>query len=172
MHLAVRDVSGGRRQHLPSPQDLVRPTPGRPTILAVDGAMMRRLPGATGLVRFQHWAVPAHTARWSTIPVFYLTSAKTFSAAEHLAMVLKSTGRGILVGETTGGGNHFGGTEPVGDGLELYVPVGRTTDPTTGRDWEGTGVEPDVRTRAADALAVAVRMIDGVTVAGRGTTPK
>jgi hypothetical protein len=127
----------------------------------VDGAVMKRLPDRAGLVRFQHWAVPAHTARWSTIPVFYLTSHATFSAAEHLAMVLKSTGRGTLIGETTGGGNHFGGTEPVGDGLELYVAVGRTTDPTTGEDWERVGIVPDVQTRAENALDVAIHRING-----------
>lgn len=126
----------------------------------VDGAVMKRLEGPPGLVRFQHWAVPAAAARWSTIPVFYLTSRATFSAAEHLAMVLKSTGRATLIGETTGGGNHFGGTEPVGGGLELYVPTGRTTDPATGRDWERVGIAPHISSRAEDAFDVAIQEID------------
>lgn len=124
----------------------------------IDGRTMRRTNGPEGLVRFQHWAMPAADRAWAGVPVYYLTSKATFSAAEHMAMILK--GRATLIGETTGGGNHFGGTEPIGDGLEMFVPVGRTSDPKTGQDWEGKGVAPDVAVPAAAALDEALRRID------------
>jgi len=124
----------------------------------IDGKVLRKTPGPVGMTRFQHRAVPAESA-WSRVRVYYLTPRDTFSAAEHLAMVLRSTGRATLIGETTGGGNHFGGTEPVGPGLEMFVPVRRTSDPATGRDWEGAGVAPHVPTSAAEALDEALRRI-------------
>ena len=131
----------------------------------IDGIVLRRTESPQGLIRFEHWAAPASDgAAWFATPVYYLTSHQTFSAAEHMAMILKSTGRATLIGEATGGGNHFGGTEPVGEGLELFVPIGRTTDPATGRDWEGVGVAPDVAVPADQALDEALRRIH----AGRG----
>lgn len=126
----------------------------------VDGQVLRKTPGPKGLVRFQHWAVPTGDGGGMFgIPVYYLTSRTTYSAAEHMAMVLKSTGRATLIGETTGGGNHFGGIEPVADGIEVFVPVGHTTDPATGKDWEGVGVAPDVAVPASDALDEALLRI-------------
>lgn len=128
------------------------------TPFPVDGAVLKKVAGPPHMTRFEHHVVPAPDAgRWPQVPVYYLTSRHTFSAAEHLAMVLKSTGRATLIGETTGGGNHFGGTEPVGGGLELYVPIGRTTDPATGRDWEAVGIVPDVPIPADEALDEALR---------------
>lgn len=125
----------------------------------VDGKILRRTAGPDGIVRFEHWSVPAADRSWFDVPVYYLTSRETFSAAEHMAMILKSTGRATLIGEATGGGNHFGGTQPVGGGLELFVPIGHTTDPATGRDWERVGVAPDVSVSADGALDEALRRI-------------
>lgn len=137
----------------------------------VDGKTMIKIDGPAGLVRFQHWAVPAADHReWFKVPIYYLTSRRTFSAAEHFAMVLKSTGRATLIGEATGGGNHFGGTEPVGGGLEIFVPIGRTTDPKTGRDWEGVGILPNVGMPADRALDEALRRIHAGTDARRAAS--
>ncbi|MFX8785959.1 S41 family peptidase, partial [Acinetobacter baumannii] len=92
------------------------------------------------IVRRQHTVIPHPTEhRLKTAKVFYLTSTKTASAAEHLALAFTRTHRATLVGEHTAGANHFGGDEPVGAGLELWLPVGRTLDPDTGKDWEGAG---------------------------------
>lgn len=130
------------------------------TPFPVDGKVMRRAAAPAGLVRFQHWSVPATDApALFRTPVYYLTSHHTFSAAEHMAFMLKRTGRATLIGETTGGGNHFGGTEEVGSGLEMFVPIGRTSDPVTGRDWEKVGVEPDVAVPQARALDEALARI-------------
>lgn len=129
-----------------------------------EGPELRRAPGPEGLIRFEHWSVPAAgNGALARMPVYYLTSKRTFSAAEHMAMVLKSQARATLIGEPTGGGNHFGGTEEVGGGLDMFVPIGRTSDPKTGEDWEGRGVTPDIVVPADTALEVALRSIGAPT---------
>jgi len=119
---------------------------------------MRLVSAPPGLVRHEQVVTPHPTEhRLFSAQVFYLTSSRTFSAAEHLAFAFKRTGRAVLIGERTGGGNHFGGWESLGDGLAAFIPVGRTLDPVTGADWEGVGVAPDVAVPATRALDEAVR---------------
>jgi len=135
---------------------LDRGEPGGP--LQGTGSPMRRVAAPPGLIRHEQVVTPHPTEhRLFTAQVFYLTSSRTFSAAEHLAFALKRTGRAVLIGERTGGGNHFGGWESLGDGLAAFIPIGRTLDPVTGADWEGAGVAPDVAVPAAQALDEAVR---------------
>jgi hypothetical protein len=92
-------------------------------------------------------------------PVYVLTSADTFSAAEEFTYNLKNMKRATVVGETTGGGAH-----PVemhfidlGDGVAAMVsmPYGRAVNPITGTNWEGTGVTPDIESPAGQALETA-----------------
>jgi C-terminal processing protease CtpA/Prc len=48
---------------------------------------------------------------------------------------------------------------PAGDHSSIGVPFGRPINPvTTHGDWEGKGVEPDVKVGAADALATAEKL--------------
>jgi len=91
----------------------------------------------------------------STKPVFVLTSHSTFSGAEELAYNLQSLKRATIVGETTGGGAHPGGEERVGEHFVLWIPRGRAINPVTKRNWEGTGVAPDVAVPADAALEKA-----------------
>lgn len=97
-------------------------------------------------------------------PVFVLTSKHTFSAAEYLSNVLRNLRRATLIGETTGGGAHLVETKRVDDHFLVRVPTGR---PITKTDWEGTGVEPDVKIAAADALDEALKRARDQT-----TTPR
>ena len=118
-----------------------------------------RIDGPPGILRREHVVTPNPIEhRLFGAKVFYLTSAKTASAAEHLALAFKRTHRATLVGEQTAGANHFGGEEPLGAGLAAFIPVGRTFDPDTGEDWEGRGVSPDVAVPADQALDVAVKL--------------
>jgi C-terminal processing protease CtpA/Prc len=89
--------------------------------------------------------------------VFLLTSNRTASAAEHLSLSLKRTGRATLIGETTRGAGHYGGMVPVGGGYAAFIPVGRTWDPDTGQGWETVGVTPHVQVPADQALDEALR---------------
>jgi len=68
---------------------------------------------------------------------------------------LKSLGRATLIGETTGGGAHTMAPHRIDDHFFIRVPFGSFVNPITRTDWEGTGVEPDLKVPATDALDVA-----------------
>lgn len=113
----------------------------------------------TGVVRRDHVVEPdPDEHRLRDVKIYFLTSARTASAAEHLALALKRTRRALLIGETTRGAGHYGGFVPVGAGFSAFIPVGRTYDPDTGQGWEGVGVEPDVRVPADQALDRALEL--------------
>ena len=88
-------------------------------------------------------------------PVYVLTSARTFSAAEEFTYNLQTRQRATIVGETTGGGAHPGGAVSLPYGLRVFVPSGRAINPITKTNWEGVGVKPDVTVPATDALETA-----------------
>jgi hypothetical protein len=96
--------------------------------------------------------------RLTTQPVFVLTSARTFSGAEEFAFDLKNQKRATIVGETTGGGAHPVSGHPVADYFMVGVPFAKSLDPVTKTNWEGTGVEPDVKVKADDALETAEKL--------------
>jgi retinol-binding protein 3 len=100
-------------------------------------------------------------ARLTKEPVFVLTAQRTFSGAEEFAFDLKNQKRATIVGETTGGGAHPVSGHPVGDYFMLAVPFAKSLDPVTKTNWEGTGVEPDVKVPAADALDTAEKLALG-----------
>lgn len=62
------------------------------------------------------------------------------------------------MGETTGGGAHPVKGLSAGDHFTIGVPFGHPINPVTKGDWEGTGVEPDVKVSAADALNTAEKL--------------
>jgi len=91
-------------------------------------------------------------------PVFILTSHQTFSAAEALAYDIQSFKRGIIVGETTGGGANPstpGETVPLSHGFFATIPTGYLVNAATGTNWESVGVKPDFEVAADQALAKA-----------------
>jgi len=92
------------------------------------------------------------------VPVFVLTSASTFSAAEEFTYNLKCLERATIVGETTGGGAHPGGGVDLPGSLSVFIPTGRAINPTTGTNWEGSGVAPDVECPADQALDRALEL--------------
>ena len=122
-----------------------------------DGPTLVKVKGPEGVVRRAHGVIPAASATGlRTAKIYLLTSERTASAAEHLSLSLKRTGRATLIGETTAGAGHYGGMVPVGGGYAAFIPVGRTFDPDTDKGWEGTGVKPDVDVPAERALAEAL----------------
>jgi retinol-binding protein 3 len=96
--------------------------------------------------------------RLTTQPVFVLTSERTFSGAEEFAFDLKNQKRATIVGETTGGGAHPVAPHVVADYFVVGVPFAKSLDPVTKTNWEGTGVVPDVKVPAADALDTAQKL--------------
>jgi hypothetical protein len=103
-----------------------------------------------------HSAVPGPNTPLRKAKVYLLVSNKSVSAAEHFALAMKSTGRATLIGEATGGANHFGGPRDLNDHFAVWMPIGRTYDIKTGKDWEGHGVAPDIAVDPKWALVVAL----------------
>ena len=94
-----------------------------------------------------------------TKPVYVLTARRTFSGAEEFSYNLKNLKRATIVGETTGGGAHPVSPHRIDDRFSIGVPFARAINPITKTNWEGSGVEPDVRVPASDALDTARRLI-------------
>jgi retinol-binding protein 3 len=107
----------------------------------------------------QYWTLPwVPGQRFIDKPVYVLTSHGTFSGGEEFTFDLKTQKRATIVGEVTGGGAHPVRGMPAGDHFTIGVPFARPINPVTKGDWEGTGVEPDVKVSAADALAAAEKL--------------
>jgi hypothetical protein len=117
---------------------------------------MRMVKGDASMVAREHWATPNGDKRLRDAKIYVLTSGASASAAEHFALAMKHTRRGTLVGAPTAGANHFGRGEDLGGGYRAFIPVGRTYDPVTGKDWEGEGVLPDIAVPPAEALERAL----------------
>jgi retinol-binding protein 3 len=93
--------------------------------------------------------------RLAQTQAFVLPSSLTFSGAEEFSYNLKNLKRATLVGETTGGGAHPVDAHRIDDHFTIMVPSERAINPVSKTDWEGTGVVPDVPTKASEALDVA-----------------
>jgi len=87
--------------------------------------------------------------------LYILTSSRTFSAAEEFTYNLKNMERATIVGETTGGGAHPVSAHIINDNFIVRVPFGRAVNPITETNWEGTGIEPHVKTTKAQAFDMA-----------------
>lgn len=90
-----------------------------------------------------------------TLPVYILISGRTGSAAEAFAYTMQSAKRAVVVGEASAGAANPGGRVPVGGGYAVFVSMGSPINPITHRNWEGTGVAPDVAVPASQALTRA-----------------
>ena len=93
------------------------------------------------------------------VPVYVLTANRTFSGAEEFTYNLKNLKRATIIGETTGGGAHPVSGHKIDDHFIIGVPFARAINPYSKTNWEGTGVTPDVKVPAAEAMDVALRMI-------------
>lgn len=102
------------------------------------------------------YALPGEKTPLRSARVLVLVSNRTQSAAEGFAVALQSTGRATLIGEATAGANHFGGPRAINEDLGVWMPIGRSFDVRTGKDWEGVGVAPDMKVEPKRALVVAL----------------
>jgi C-terminal processing protease CtpA/Prc len=105
----------------------------------------------------EYWTTPVAHRFGGHKPVYLLTSHQTFSGGEAFAYNLQALHRVRIVGETTAGAAHLTIPIRVSAHFTISVPFGRSINPTTGRDWEGTGVIPDVPVAADNADVVAYR---------------
>jgi hypothetical protein len=104
----------------------------------------------------QSWTLPyVPGRRLGEVPVWVLTSDRTFSGGEEFAYNLQTRRRATVVGETTAGGAHPGMPHRITPHIAVLVPSGRPVSPVTSGNWEGIGVRPDIAVPAAEALARA-----------------
>ena len=101
----------------------------------------------------QYWTLPyVPGTTLADKPAFVLTSKRTFSGAEEFTYNLQNLKRATIVGETTGGGAHPVAGRRIDDHFMIGVPFARAVNPISKKNWEGTGVEPDVAVKASEAL--------------------
>jgi peptidase S41-like protein len=105
-----------------------------------------------------HSPVPGN--KLASKPVYILTSSRTISAAEQFTYNLKMLKRATLVGETTAGGGHAANLHSVGDNFYVGTIEVRAINPYAKSDWNDTGIEPDVKVKALDALKAALSLVD------------
>lgn len=107
----------------------------------------------------ESWTKPSQASvHKPDIPVYVLTSSYTFSAAEEFTYNLKNLERATIIGEITGGGAHPGGPMVITDAFLVNVPQGRAISPITKTNWEGTGIEPHIKTTKEEALDKALEL--------------
>ena len=107
----------------------------------------------------QYWTLPHIPGkRFGDKPVYVLISKNTFSGGEAFAYILKTRQRATVVGEKTDGGAHPGASYRLHSHFQVFIPIGRVIDPITQKDWEGSGVAPDISISPEQALQVAHRL--------------
>jgi|CXWL01.1.fsa_nt_gi hypothetical protein len=89
------------------------------------------------------------------VPLYILVNGASGSASESLPYTLQAARRATIVGETTDGRANPGGFFPTSQGFAVFISGGTPVNPITGRNWEGTGVIPDVQTSSNEALTRA-----------------
>jgi hypothetical protein len=90
------------------------------------------------------------------VPLYVLVDRGSASAAEAPAFVLQNFGRAVIVGERTAGAGRNVVQFPADLGLRVSLSTTRVYDPASGREWERTGVLPDIVTTSEDALPAAL----------------
>jgi Peptidase family S41/N-terminal domain of Peptidase_S41 in eukaryotic IRBP len=106
---------------------------------------------------------PVPGSRLADKPVYVLTSARTISGAEQFCYNLKMLKRATLIGETTHGSAHIGRFFRLDDHFGMGIPETKPVNPYGRPDWEGTGVAPDVKISAGDALETAEKLAQSKT---------
>ena len=95
--------------------------------------------------------------------VYILVSKDCFSASEDFAYNMQALGRAKVIGEVTGGGAHPTKPYKIGTYFLASIPFAYSVNPVTHTDWEGKGVQPDVKVPADEALLTAqIMAIEGI----------
>jgi Peptidase family S41/N-terminal domain of Peptidase_S41 in eukaryotic IRBP len=130
-------------------------TPGRPI-----NDIVSRVAKTNDFIResFRSVETPVSFAK---VPVYVLTGKDTFSGGEEFAYDIQALKRGTLIGEATGGGANPTGVVNLGHDVAAMIPFGRAENPVTHSNWEGRGVQPDLRVPAGEALAAALKRAGG-----------
>ncbi|MEA5427880.1 S41 family peptidase [Arcicella lustrica] len=88
-------------------------------------------------------------------PLYILTSKHTFSAAEAFTYTLKHLDKAIVIGEITKGGANRTKRINLNDEFTISLSYIQSIHPVTKTNWEGKGVEPNIKTNEKDAFIYA-----------------
>jgi retinol-binding protein 3 len=107
----------------------------------------------------------------ATRPLYVLVSAETWSAGEGVPFLLQERHRATIVGERTVGAANPASPWPVNEELKITIPFGRVKSAVEGKNWEGTGVVPDLATSSQDAFKTAyVRALETLAERAKNAT--
>ena len=95
--------------------------------------------------------------RYLNRPVYVLVGEETFSLGEQFAYCLKHFDKATIIGQTTSGAAHAIDFLEVNENFLIQIPIARSIHPVTKKDWQGTGVVPDVKADKNLALRAAHR---------------
>jgi C-terminal processing protease CtpA/Prc len=84
--------------------------------------------------------------------LYILTDGYTFSAAEGLAYDLQALKRAVIAGTPSAGGAHATEIHTVLDSYTLWIPVAFSKNPVTGTNFQGKGVQPDIKVSGETAI--------------------
>ncbi|MTI31969.1 S41 family peptidase [Xanthovirga aplysinae] len=101
------------------------------------------------------WTMDVQGKKRPKVPIYILSSERTFSGAEDFSYTMQNLKRATIIGEVTGGGAHPTRSFPLANGFEVRIPFARTINPITKTNWEGVGVIPDINIPADKALEKA-----------------
>jgi carboxyl-terminal processing protease len=94
----------------------------------------------------RYWNIEPQGAHWYHGQVMLLTNRHSTSAAEDLALALRTLPTVTQIGETTSGVFSDIYTDTLPNGWQFAIPYARFTD-HAGKSWEGIGITPNLRTR-------------------------
>ncbi len=98
-------------------------------------------------------AEPVELSRFQQkMPIVLLTSDNTASASELFVSAMQAGGRATVIGDNTGGAGFYAGVREVTDRLVLRLSLMKPVVSANGLNWEGSGVAPDIKVPAMDAL--------------------
>jgi C-terminal processing protease CtpA/Prc len=82
--------------------------------------------------------------RDETRPVYVLVSQHTWSAGEGVPFILQERHRAKVIGQNTAGAANPASPWDINQALTVTIPFGRVESSMAGKNWEGTGVVPDL----------------------------
>jgi len=112
---------------------------------------------ATGETTSHHTLIEVPGPRRLDVPLYVLVDRGSASAAEHVPFVLQNFGRATIVGERTVGAGRNNVFFPAELGLRVSLSTTRVYDPLSGREWERSGIVPDIVTTSEEALTAALK---------------
>ena len=94
-----------------------------------------------------------------TKPVYIIVNKRTASAAEALAFVLQQHKRAKIVGERSSGAAYMNEWFAINEHSYVSVSTSSPNIPGTEKTWQETGVQPDMKVKNGDPVAVVMSRI-------------